>query len=106
VTELFEEPAYGCPDGDEVADAVAAADPLAVGDWKNIPPEPDDVLIEPDREALGAAVGKEEVIDIIGTAVPVGNADKEAPTGRVRQRLGRGTSRTVVTTAGLKPKVL
>ena len=36
----------------------------------------------------------------------VGNAGIDDPCGRVTHRLGRGTSRSVVTTAGEKPKVL
>jgi hypothetical protein len=38
--------------------------------------------------------------------VPVGNAGSVVSTGRVTQRLGKGMSIRVVTTAGLAPQVL
>ncbi len=48
----------------------------------------------------------DSVVEIVETEAVVGNAGREDPEGRVTQRLGRGTSNSVVTAVGVAPKDL
>lgn len=73
--------------------------------WKKIPPGV--LLLAAAYVSVAVPVGyADHAVEIVDTAAPVGKAGREDPWGRVTQRLGRGTSRIVVTIAGLTPKVL
>jgi hypothetical protein len=72
--------------------------------WKKIPPLE---LAVVEYEGVAVFAGSDEiVVEYTERGVLVANAGREDPWGRVTQRLGRGISRRVVTTAGLTPMLL
>lgn len=81
-----------------------------VGMGMNIPPllgeVVDEAIVKTGTE--GDAVGRDPAAAVvmgIAEGAAVGNAMSEDSVARVMQRLGRGTSSTVVTSAGLAPTV-
>lgn len=94
---------------DVIEEGVATGEGAGLDAWKNSPPV--EVFVGVDAtfvasgpvESEAAMEGNEGTVSVKIAAESVGKAKTDVAAGRVRHKLGRGTSSIVVTRAGLAP---